>query len=475
MDMQRRRAVEEGNGLYSKPVSPLARIFLRQPKLDLVINSFITFQNPVDVAAVKAAMTTSLRNCPLLRSIPVTKRCGRLRWNELPNINVNDHIIILPEEQEHRLEDYQDDESYVNSYVAGIATWPEMRRDKPLWEVHVLPRRRRSLVLRVHHSLGDCVSLLALFLASCDSADDVDIVDSCRVVKKQGAKHALVKPSLGLCMRIRDAWRMLRIVLFAARSGIYRIEDKTIIAGGVGVERMPRKLATLTLTMDDMIAVKNKLGAKINDVFMGITAYGLVKYLKLKSTEEMVKDPVITVVNAVNLREQGTMELLKSIRGGENIKWGNKALGVCMPVRLVRKTTDPLQYVRDVRSTFNKKKSSNDALNSYRLLFGSCYFVEKLQALHYYKGCCHTSLLLSNIRGPTSLLALHGNLVTKIGVTTSSLPTALEIHMISYNGKAFLQFLVASEIIPDPELLCSLVSEALREMKVAALGAVAIE
>ena len=37
--------------------------------------------------------------------------------------------------------------------------------------------------------------------------------------------------------------------------------------------------------------------------------------------------------------------------------------------------------------------------------------------------------------------------------------------MISYNGKAFLQILVAEEIIPEPEVLSKCVEEALREMK----------
>lgn len=41
----------------------------------------------------------------------------------------------------------------------------------------------------------------------------------------------------------------------------------------------------------------------------------------------------------------------------------------------------------------------------------------------------------------------------------------LEIHMLTYDGKAFLNVLVAADIIHDPELLCLCFQEALRDMK----------
>lgn len=48
---------------------------------------------------------------------------------------------------------------------------------------------------------------------------------------------------------------------------------------------------------------------------------------------------------------------------------------------------------------------------------------------------------------------------------------ALEIHMLTYDQKAFLNVLVAADIIPDPELLCIYFQEALQEMKSKATNA----
>ncbi|XP_078443903.1 wax ester synthase/diacylglycerol acyltransferase 10-like isoform X3 [Wolffia australiana] len=183
---------------------------------------------------------------------------------------------------------------------------------------------------------------------------------------------------------------MLLISVFEAKYTLYRMEDKTSIAGGLRVYRMPRKLATLSLSMDDMIIVKNKLNAKVNDVFAGIVTYGVEKYLRFKSPEDLLKDPVISFGSASSVRKQGAK----------------------LPERL------------------------------------------------YNRMVVHTTVGLSNIMGPSKPISLKGNQVTKIGVTISKLSSGLQVHMISYNQKAYLQFLVASEIIPDPDRLCIYVDEA---------------
>ncbi|XP_078443902.1 wax ester synthase/diacylglycerol acyltransferase 3-like isoform X2 [Wolffia australiana] len=160
---------------------------------------------------------------------------------------------------------------------------------------------------------------------------------------------------------------MLLISVFEAKYTLYRMEDKTSIAGGLRVYRMPRKLATLSLSMDDMIIVKNKLNAKVNDVFAGIVTYGVEKYLRFKSPEDLLKDPVISFGSASSVRKQGAKELMNSIKEGHSIEWGNMITSLYIQMKLTSQTKDPLQYIRDVRDKFNKKKKSNEALLSFKL------------------------------------------------------------------------------------------------------------
>ncbi|KMT01633.1 hypothetical protein BVRB_9g216240 [Beta vulgaris subsp. vulgaris] len=85
--------------------------------------------------------------------------------------------------------------------------------------------------------------------------------------------------------------------------------------------------------------------------------------------------------------------------------------------------------------------------------------------------CCHrvlcnTSLLISNITGPSEEIAIADNPVLYIKVNISSQPHAMTMHMVSYAGKADLQLMVAKDIIPDPEFLVKCFQDSLAEMKV---------
>lgn len=48
---------------------------------------------------------------------------------------------------------------------------------------------------------------------------------------------------------------------------------------------------------------------------------------------------------------------------------------------------------------------------------------------------------------------------------------AITMHMVSYEGIAYLQILVAKEVIPNPKVLAKCFEDALQDMKEAALAA----
>lgn len=57
-------------------------------------------------------------------------------------------------------------EDAVNAYVAELSATSPLATDKPLWELHFL-MAYNCIVLRIHHALGDGISLMALMLAFC--------------------------------------------------------------------------------------------------------------------------------------------------------------------------------------------------------------------------------------------------------------------------------------------------------------------
>ncbi|GJY74328.1 O-acyltransferase WSD1-like protein [Tanacetum coccineum] len=72
--------------------------------------------------------------------------------------------------------------------------------------------------------------------------------------------------------------------------------------------------------------------------------------------------------------------------------------------------------------------------------------------------------------GPKEKMTFAGHLVDYIKVGITSLPHAIGMQMLSYAGTAYMQILVAKDIIHDHEYLAKCLEDALLEMKEAAVG-----
>ncbi|XP_078447441.1 wax ester synthase/diacylglycerol acyltransferase 2-like [Wolffia australiana] len=477
MEVQRER--KAAFAFYNEPVSPTGRIYLRQ-EMELSIDCFVKFQNPIDVFAVKQALKFLAQTCPRLRSV-VAEKHGRPRWRELPQINIDNLVIIVPEQDQFYVKqqsviqtdllEKENNNVYINKYIEALPPMAGLSRSLPLWEVHVLPRRQRCLVLRFHHALGDCVSLLALVLSCCDPhVEELAVSED-----KPKRESPCFRVPLGKVAR--STWRALKSVRYtlpfvidlSARPFFGKANEMLVVQQAM--EITPRKLASIVLSLDDFKTVKDKLNATVNDVFVGIVSHGILKYMRSMLSNEASEDTTVTGLVAVNIRGEGSKDILKSLREGKKIDWGNRVGYFTLPIQL-KSMDNPLNYVRKAKGTLTKKKISYEAQFSYKIsdlitnLFGT-----KTMALLDNRLRHKTNIFFSNIVGPSRPTRLAKNLITDIGVTLSSLSAAINVHLISYDGKAFLQFLVAEAIIPDPELLCVHVREALAEMVARALNA----
>jgi hypothetical protein len=96
---------------------------------------------------------------------------GKPRWVRTA-VNLDDHIIV-PNVDPAIVA--SDPEKAIEDYVAALTTVP-MDRRRPLWDVHFLdfptPKATSTMVLRMHHSIGDGMSFMTLFVASSRSTDD---------------------------------------------------------------------------------------------------------------------------------------------------------------------------------------------------------------------------------------------------------------------------------------------------------------
>ncbi|XP_078443419.1 wax ester synthase/diacylglycerol acyltransferase 5-like isoform X2 [Wolffia australiana] len=363
-----------------------------------------------------------------------------------------------------------ENEASIDEFVNSLIRSSTMRTDIPLWDVHVLPQRRRTLVLRLHHALGDCLSLIAPLFASFDSEEPPSAVLS---EIREGTKPTMEKHSLKaeVAETTRWAWRSVKAAWYtipyaklAPLLAVRLTEDKTMIRGETHGVGMPRNLTSLTLSLEDMRTVKNKVKATINDVFLGITACGIAKYFK--STPNGSSNLAnLTALNVVSLRKEGLKDLMELVRHDKEIAWGNNIGHFLLRIDLREEQTDPLNYVRKSKEILDKRKLSMEASLSH---YSSEMMMSMFGPQAYLGLACNLlsgiSFLFSNVNGPAHPMAMEKNHITKIGFTANGLPVPIDVRMISYNGKAFLKVLTATKLIADPKLLCVCIRDALQEM-----------
>ncbi|KAK9096980.1 hypothetical protein Sjap_022477 [Stephania japonica] len=398
---------------YDEPMTPAGRLFHR-PEMEQVINCAVGVKNPIaDAEAIKEAIEKSLMiKHPRFRSVMVRDSSGRERWRRLSHVDLESHVFVRDivgssSNRDGNDNDGDDDEETVNGYVANLCVSSSLSLDKPLWEFHVL-RRQKCLVLRVHHSLGDGISLMSLFLACCRKVDDPDEIPTIGPTppssssSSSSSRSSKLRSSSSLSLLrsiLRRAWRavmmgvltLVFVLKFIGRAlGVKDV--KTCISGGDGVELWPRKLATAKFKLDDL------------------------KFVKMLS--------------------------------------------------LMR---DPLEYVRKTKATIDRKKLSLEAHFSYILGYLAMALLgPKVPAYLNYRTICNTSFTISNIFGPQEEITCAGNPVTYLRVTSTSLAHAITMHMVSYAGNAEMQVLAAKDIIPEPKVLAKCFEEALLDMKRAA-------
>lgn len=443
-----------------QPLTPAGRLFL-QPQLDQVINAAVAVEFPIDVDTFKSAVENSIiPKHPRFCSLLVRNSRGREYWRRTA-VDIHRHIIVRhpPLYDDPSLSD----EDAVNDFIADLCVSSPLPTDKPLWEIHLL-MAHRTMLFRFHHALGDGISLMSMMLSCCRRIDDPTQPPTIA-----GVGGAAARRRWSLWTLVMVLWYTLVYVLEFTLRVLWVRDKATAVRGGAGVELWPRKMATARFRLDDMKRVKQAVAnATINDVLFGVISCGLSRYLDtIESPKALVEGQRITGLAMVNLRSQsGLQDMSKLMESKSGTRWGNKFGMLLLPIYYHKGDSDPIQFVKRAKAMIDKKKLSLEASFSYNIgylilsLFGP-----KIACYLNYRIISNTTFTMSNVVGPKEEVTAAGNPVKHIRVTSSSLPHAMTMHMVSYAGVADLQILVAKEIIPNPKLLATCFEQALLQMK----------
>jgi len=183
----------------------------------------------------------------------VVRNHSKEYWRKT-RVNIDDHFIVIHPTAAIVSESKDDVEVGVNEYLANLAVSTQLNETKPLWEVHVL-LGLNCVVLRVHHALGDAVSLMSM-LSACFGKQKDGVVEMENGEIKERTKGAKKWRKGGVWGWVKTTW--FTMVFSMKDFGMmFWVRDKpSVIYGGEGVELWPRSLETIKFQLQDFRSIK---------------------------------------------------------------------------------------------------------------------------------------------------------------------------------------------------------------------------
>ncbi|XP_062232100.1 wax ester synthase/diacylglycerol acyltransferase 11-like isoform X2 [Phragmites australis] len=373
------RDVEAG-----EPMSPAGRLF-RETHFNCYIVAVIGLGAAVDIAAARAGLEATLVRHQRFCSIQVeddVKKKAKPRWVRT-TVDLDNHIIF-PNLDPTATSANPD--QVVEDYLSSLSTEP-MDHSRPLWELHVLDfptsEATATVAIRMHHSLGDGISLLSLLIACTRSAaDPARLPELPPAPRRTGPVHARPRPPLsaGLVALLVWAWSyvvlawhtLVDVVRFVATAWFLR-DARTPFMGSEGVEFHRKRFVHRTLSLDDVKFVKNAMKCSVNDVLVGVTNAGLSRYYFRKAGDanstrkKSQKRICVRSALLVNIRKSPGLhalaEMMDPIKHND-AKWGNLIGYIILPF-LIAMHDDPLEYIREGKRAAERKKTSFEAVFTY--------------------------------------------------------------------------------------------------------------
>ncbi|KAK9101706.1 hypothetical protein Sjap_018960 [Stephania japonica] len=447
------------------PLSPLSQ-YINTPTLTFFIMGVIELEVAFDKSETLNFLKHSFR--PLNKrfsSAIVTDEKGVQRWKKVES-PIEDHLVIptfppnlSPKEYEEHLEEY----------ISDMYMTPLPESHSP-WQVHLItyptPNAAGSLVFKLHHSLGDGYSfmgaLFTLFRKADDPSAPLKLPTMCSRLSEQISSYTKLS---------NMAYRCYYTLSDFAKGilGMYLEDDKHVLRSGAPkVEYKPVNIASVTFSLDDIKAIKNKVEGTVNDVTTGVMAYALQLYMKRVGQEPI--NPVATAAIVMNMRMYRGFKSLEEMLKA-NI-WGNHFHFVSVPLPMTSDldNVDPLDYVTGSKAEMKKKMNSLGAYFSSKFvsLLGSLRGTEAA-AEYIHSNLRNTTFMVSNMCGPQEKASLAGHTLKGFYFTVPGIPQSLVFSIVTYMGK--LRLVAASEKgFIDSRVLNSCVKEAFQKIYVAAMG-----
>ncbi|KAG6505928.1 wax ester synthase/diacylglycerol acyltransferase 11-like [Zingiber officinale] len=475
-------------GDAAEPVSPAGLLF-RHRRFDCYIVAALGIGVPIDVDSVKSGLVSTLVRHPRFSSVLVADDDSgeKLKWVRT-KVVIDDHVVVPDLGADSSGEGIGGSASsadeVVEDYVSYLSAAPPMDASRPLWELHVLNLRTSEAaavaVFRIHHSLGDGLSLISLLLActrrTADPTSLPTLPQQRLPLPPPPRSNALLTGILFLWALIVLTWNTAADLFDLLASSAWLKDTPTPLKGGAGTELRRKRFVHRTLRLDDVKEIKDSMNCTINDVLVGVTSASISRYLNRRygeadegndSKKELPANIRLRSAMLFNVRPQLGIQALAEMMDGKNcgVAWGNLLSYIILPFPVIM-YNDPLDYVRAGKAIAERKKNSLQAILTYRCAhfcvrkFGIKPGVAMIRGL-----VCNTTLSYSNIVGPVDEVSFYGHPIVYIAPSVYGHPHALTLHYQSYVNEMRVVLGVDESTIPDSHQLLADIVESIKLIK----------
>jgi len=329
----------------------------------------------------------------------------------------------------------------LQAWMSAQASQP-LPADRPLWKATLAQGidGGSALVMRVHHSLADGMSLMHVIAGLTEIADDAHAVPPARTAERH---------ELTLQRALRHGVRVLADTL---RLIFIPGDRRSSLKGAPQREKSVAWSAPLSLEATRALAHRH--GATVNDAMLAVIAEALRRNLFARGCTRIAA-PVRTVV-PTNMRPLGDERELGNRFG---------LVGLDLPIHL----DDPLQRLLAVRDGMSALKRSFQGQLALTLVRLAGRLPARLQSAVLYLWSRRCTLIVTNVIGPAEPRSLAGVKMDELMLLVpQGMTVGVGISIISYNGALRIGFLVDNALMPGCELAAESVASCFESLQRAA-------
>ncbi|CAN1351345.1 Wax ester synthase/diacylglycerol acyltransferase 11 [Linum perenne] len=456
----------------SQPVSPTGE-YLSTSVLSLSIIAVLESEVPLDDLDTRSLLRdVFLPINPRFSSIMVTNAKGVKKWRKV-QVNLEDHIKVPKFPTNKPLEFY---DKCLDKYLSnlGMSQFPQ---GKPLWELHVIKYPTSSaagnIILRLHHALGDGVSLMGALLSCLQRADDPSIPltfpSSHGTNYKNNVKGGCVATKF-MSVAVNTVSELCPIVM---KGGLVEDSKSAVRSGHAGVEFLDTSIVTIAFSMDDVKQIKMKLGVTINDVICGAIFLGVRIYMeRVNPGSGFRADTTSLMLLNTRMINQGYKSVKDMVKPGAEFPWGNHFafLGVSVPKLPDHHKLDPLEFVLKTHETVKRKRTS-------LIVYFTAKYLQLLRTLrgpeavskYLYDTMKNSSFGITNVIGPVERMALANHPIKGLYFAVPGAPQSMGVAVMSYVDQLRVAIRVEKDFV-DSQNLKSCVEESFAKIFESACG-----